>query len=68
MPEPTKEDYLLERDYESDPEPEQDLEKLAKAEALLEQREETLWEVEEDLRRSSRVAKPTNRMEQYQEQ
>ena len=38
LPEPTKEDYLLERDYESDPEPGQDLEKLAKAEASLEQR------------------------------
>ena len=48
LPEPTKEDHLLERDYESDPEPGQDLEKLAKAEASLEQREETLWQVEED--------------------
>ena len=65
LPEPTRKDYLLERDYESDPEPGQDLEKLAKAEASLEQREETLWQVEEDLRRSSRVAKPTTRIEQY---
>ena len=68
LPEPTKEDYLLERDYESDPEPGQDLEKLAKAEASLEQREETLWQVEEELRRSSRVAKPTHKMEQYRAQ
>ena len=68
LPEPTKEDYLLERDYELDPEPGQDLEKLAKAEASLEQREETLWQVDKDLRRSSRVAKPTHRMEQYWEQ
>ena len=42
LPEPTKEDLLLERDYESDPEPSQDLEKLAKAEATLAEREETL--------------------------
>ena len=63
-----KKDYLLERDYESDPEPGQDLEKLAKAEASLEQREETLWQVEEELRRSSRVAKPTHKMEQYRAQ
>ena len=58
------EDRLLERDYESDPEPAQDLETLAKAEAALAQREETLWQIEE-LRRSSRVVKPTKRMEQY---
>ena len=64
FPEPTKEDLLLERDYKSDPEPSQDLEKLAKAEATLAQREETLWQKEE-LRRSYRVAKPTKRMEQY---
>ena len=64
LPEPTREDHLLERDYESDPEPAQDLEKLAKAEAALAQREETLWQIEE-LRRSRRVVKPTKRMEQY---
>ena len=64
LPEPTKEDHLLERDYESDLEPAQDLEKLAKAEAALAQREETLWQIEE-LRRSHRVVKPTKRMEQY---
>ena len=68
LPEPTKEDYLLERDYESDPEPGQDLEKLAKAEASLEQREETIWQVEEELRRSSKVAKPTHKMKQYRAQ
>ena len=64
LPEPTKEDLLLERDYESDPEPTLDLENLAKTEATLTQREETLWQIEE-LRRSSRVVKPTKRMEQY---
>ena len=63
LPEPTKEDRLLKRDYESDPEPAQDLETLAKAEAVLAQREETLWQIEE-LRRNSRVVKPTKRMEQ----
>ena len=62
--EPTMEDRLLKRDYESDPEPAQDLETLAKAEAALAQREETLWQIEE-LRRSSRVVKPTKWMEQY---
>ena len=65
LQEPTKEDHLLERDYESDPEPGQDQEKLAKAEATLAQREETLWQIEEELRRSRRVAKPTQKMEQY---
>ena len=62
LPEPTREDHLLERDYESDPEPSQDLEKLARAEAKLTQREETLWQMEEELRRSRRVVKPTKRM------
>ena len=52
LPEPTKEDYLLERDYESDPEPSHDLEKLARAEAKLAQRKETLWQMEEELQRS----------------
>merc|ERR1711867_66871 len=66
LPEPTREDCLLERDYESDPEPAHDLEKLAKAEAKLAQREETLWQMEEELRRIRRVVKPTKRMEQYQ--
>merc|ERR1711867_260696 len=65
LPEPTREDCLLERDYESDPEPSHDLEKLAKAEGKLAQREETLWQMEEELRRSRRVSKPTKRMEQY---
>ena len=65
LPDPKREDHLLERDYESDPEPAQDLEKLAKAEATLAQREETLWQMEEELRRSRRVVKPTKRMEQY---
>ena len=65
LPEPTREDCLLERDYESDPEPSHDLEKLARAEAKLAQREETLWQMEEELRRSRRVSKPTKRMEQY---
>ena len=37
---------------------------MARAEATLAQREETLWQMEE-LRRSSRVVKPTKRMEQY---
>ena len=66
LPELTREDCLLERDYELDPEPARDLEKLAKAEAQLAQREETLWQMEEELRRSRRVSKPTKRMEQYQ--
>ena len=65
LPELTREDCLLERDYESDPEPSHDLEKLAKAEAKLVQREETLWQMEEELRRSRRISKPTKRMEQY---
>ena len=64
LPEPTEEDHLLERDYESDPEPAHDLENLAKMEAVLAQQEETLWQIEE-LQRSSRVVKPTKRMEQY---
>ena len=51
LPEPTREDHLLERDYESDPEPSQDLEKMARAEATLTQREETLWQMEEELRK-----------------
>ena len=63
--EPTKEDCLLERDYESDLEPSHDLEKLAKAEAKLAQREETLWQMEEELWRSQRVSKHTKRIEQY---
>ena len=66
LPEPMKEDHLLEREYESDPEPAQDLEKLAQAEAKLAQREETLWELQEELRRTTRVAKPSQRLEQYQ--
>ena len=66
LPEPTEEDHLLEREYESDPEPAQDLEKLADAEAKLDQREETLWELQEELRRTTRVTKPSRKLEQYQ--
>ena len=38
LPEPMEEDHLLERDYESKPEPEHDLENLTKSEAVLAQR------------------------------
>ena len=66
LPEPTKEDCLLEREYESDPEPSMDLEELARKEAAKEQREETIWELQEERRRSTRVSKPSQKLEQYQ--
>ena len=67
---PTRKDYQLEREYESDPEPTYNLENLAKKEASLAQRAETMWQLEDgtELCRSSRVVKPTQRMEQYCQQ
>ena len=66
LQEPTKEDLQLEQDYESDPEPMFDLEEIARREATLEDRSETMWHLddEKELQRSSRTTKPTQRMEQ----
>ena len=64
LPEPMEEDHQLERDYKSDLELGKDLENLVKKKASLAQREETIWQIEQ-LHRSSRVIKPTKRMEHY---
>ena len=66
LPEPTIEDIRLKQEYESDPEPMYDLEEIVKKEAALNQRTKTMWHLDEDkeLCRSSRTAKPTQRMEQ----
>ena len=66
LPYPTTEDYPLEQEYESDPEPTYNLKNIAKKEASLTQRTETIWQLdkEKELCRSTRTAKPTQRMEQ----
>ena len=65
LPEPTEDDLWLEQDYESDPEPMFDLEEIARREATLENRSQTMWHLdnEMELGRSSRTTKPTQRME-----
>ena len=70
LQEPTREDYRLEREYESDPEPTYNLKTIAREEVSLAKRPEMMWQLEHgtELRRSTRVIKPTRRMEQYRQQ
>ena len=67
LPGLTREDHQLEQEYESDPEPTQDLETIVRKEESQAKRLETMWQLEDgtELRRSTRVAKPTQRMEHY---
>ena len=73
MPDPTAEDHQLEREYESNPKLEYNLEDIERKEASLSHRKETIWQVEENheqtdneeqLRQSTRISIPTCRMEQ----
>ena len=65
---PTIEDIRLEQEYESDPEPMFNLENIAKGEAFLAQRTETMGQPDEDkeLHRTTTTTKPIQRMEHLQ--